>query len=188
VEAFESFVALTMEAEGLVVSEAVKFRVKVAVPSREGFQTHGFEVDLVGANSRKLVLASVKSFLGSRGVAAEYVSGTSTNQAANRRYAMFNNAAVRQGVIDGACELYGYKPKQLELRLYAGKFADKHGRHRQQIADYLSGLDIGGGKLRLFGLDDVVPRAIELAGSKQYRDNAALVAIKVLDAAGRLAT
>jgi hypothetical protein len=188
VEAFESFVALTMEAEGLVVSEAVKFPVKVAVPSREGFQTHGFEVDLVGANSRKLVLASVKSFLGSRGVAAEYVTGTSTNQTANRRYAMFNNKTVLQGVIDGACDRYGYKPKQLELRLYAGKFADKHGRHREQIANYLSGLDIGGGKLRLFGLDDVVPRAIELAGSKQYRDNAALVAIKVLDAAGRLAT
>lgn len=103
-EAFESFVALTMDAEGLVVSEAVKFPIKLRVPSREGFQTHGFEVDLVGANSRKLVLASVKSFLGSRGVAAEYVTGARTNQAANRRYAMFNNAAVRQGVIDGAYE------------------------------------------------------------------------------------
>lgn len=40
-EAFESFVALGMEAEGLVVSEAVKFLVKVPVSSREGFQTHG---------------------------------------------------------------------------------------------------------------------------------------------------
>lgn len=185
-EAFESFVALTMEADGLVVSEAVKFPVKVPVPSREGFQTHGFEVDLVGANSRRLVLASVKSFLGSRGVAAEHVTGSSANRAANGRYAMFNNATVRQGVIDGACERYGYKPRQLELRLYAGKFADKRGRHREQIAEYLSSLEIGGGKLRLFGLDDVVPRALQLAGSTQYRDNAALVAIKVLDAAGVL--
>ena len=71
------------------------------------------------------MLASVKSFLGSRGVAAEYVTGASAKQAANRRYAMFNNDAVRQGVIDGACEQYGYKPKQLELQLHAGKFADK---------------------------------------------------------------
>lgn len=143
------------------------------------------EVDLVGANSCRLVLASVKSFLGSRGVAAECVTGTGANQAANRRYAISNNDAVRQGLVEGACQRYGYKPTQLELRLYADKFADKHGRHREQIAEYLTGLDIDGGKLRPFGLDDVVPQAIELAGSEQYRDNAALVAIKVLDAAAR---
>ena len=44
-EAFESFVALTME---------------------EDTGTHGFEVDLVGARRDELVLAAVESFFGAR--------------------------------------------------------------------------------------------------------------------------
>jgi hypothetical protein len=35
-------------------------------------------------------------------------------------------------------------------------------------------------------VDDVVDRVREVATKKQYRDNAALVALKVLDAAGVL--
>lgn len=57
-EAFESFVALALETEGLVVSEALKFPVTRQTPS--GLQTHGYEVDLVGARADRLVLASVK--------------------------------------------------------------------------------------------------------------------------------
>ncbi len=34
-------------------------------------QTHGYEVDLVGARSDRLVLATVQSYLGSRGVVAD---------------------------------------------------------------------------------------------------------------------
>lgn len=56
-EAFESFVALALEAEELVVSEALKFPVTRQTPS--GLQTHGYEVDLVGARADRLVLASV---------------------------------------------------------------------------------------------------------------------------------
>ncbi|MBM7857283.1 hypothetical protein JOD27_001057 [Lentzea nigeriaca] len=54
-EAFESFVALTMEADTddgrLVVSEAIKFPgcPPDCQASHVEFQTHGFEVDLVGA-------------------------------------------------------------------------------------------------------------------------------------------
>jgi hypothetical protein len=57
----------------LVVSEAVKFPVTrlTAKAIYAETQTHGFEVDLVGARHDKLVLATVKSFFGSRGVAAE---------------------------------------------------------------------------------------------------------------------
>lgn len=182
-EAFESFVALTMEAEGLVVSEAVKFPVAVPVPSRESEQTHGFEVDLVGARVDKLVLASVKSFFGSRGVAAEHVTAASSNRAANRRYAMLNNESVRDAVIAGACRLYGYAAEQVEMRLYVGKFADGAGKHRAAIDAWAAGQLAGGGPIRIIGLEEVVPRARELAAKKQYRDNAALVAIKVLEAA-----
>ena len=69
-EAFESFVAIALESEGFVVSGAVKFPVtrQVRKPQRVEVQTHGFEVDLVAANAERLVLASVKSFFGSRGV------------------------------------------------------------------------------------------------------------------------
>ena len=64
VEAFDLFVALALESEGLVVSEALKFPVKVRTTKAayEQWQTHGFEVDLVGARSDRLVLATVKSF------------------------------------------------------------------------------------------------------------------------------
>jgi hypothetical protein len=77
VEAFESFVAVALEAEDFVVSGGVKFRVKL--PTRKAAyteeQTHGYEVDLVGARANRLVLASVKSAFGSRGVVAEHVTG-----------------------------------------------------------------------------------------------------------------
>lgn len=73
-EAFESFVAVALEAEGLVVSSAVKFPIRIE--TARGPQTHGFEVDLVEARGDKLVLASVKSFLGSAGVQADAVLAT----------------------------------------------------------------------------------------------------------------
>lgn len=82
VEAFEQFVALALENEGLVVSGALKFpvRVRTTKAAYEEWQTHGFEVDLVGARSGRLVLATVKSFFGSRGVVAEHVRGDSENK------------------------------------------------------------------------------------------------------------
>jgi FAD/FMN-containing dehydrogenase len=64
VEAFESFVALALEIEGLVVSEAMKF--DIARQTTSGLQAHGYEVDLVGARHDLLVLASVKSYFGSK--------------------------------------------------------------------------------------------------------------------------
>jgi len=59
------------------VSEAVKFRVKrrTSKASHEENQTHGFEVDLVGARADRLVLATVKSFL------AHAVSSPTTSRA-----------------------------------------------------------------------------------------------------------
>ena len=81
-EAFESFVAVALEAEGLVVSSAVKFPVRLQTRrvDRVEIQTHGYEVDLVGARADRLILATVKSALGSRGVVAEHVTGETTNE------------------------------------------------------------------------------------------------------------
>src|SRR5262245_42523513 len=82
-EAFESFVALALETENLVVSEAQKFNFQRQTSS--GLQTHGYEIDLVGARADRLVLASVKSYFGSRGVAAEHLMGQAAKANLNKR-------------------------------------------------------------------------------------------------------
>jgi hypothetical protein len=187
VEAFESFVALAMEDEGLVVSSSVKFPVKrrTAKAMHEETQTHGFEVDLVAANANKLVLASVKSFFGSRGVVAEHVDGTGGEH--TRLYAMLNDPDVRGQVVAGACERYGYTPDRLEMRLYVGRFAGPtRGVNEKGVRDWAATTIVGGGPIKVVGVADVVDIVRRLASSKQYRDDPALVALKVLDAAGHL--
>lgn len=192
-EAFESFVALTMEADTedgrLVVSEAIKFPVtrKTAKTSHVETQTHGFEVDLVGARRDRLVLATVKSFFGSRGVVSEHVMGTSQTKRFNSFYALINDPVVRGAVIDGASKRYGYPVDQIELRLYVGRFAGaKTGEHERLIREWAATQIVGAGPIRVFGLKDIIVTARQVALSKTYRDNPALVAIKVMDAAGML--
>lgn len=187
-EAFESFVALAMEDEGLVVSSAVKFPVsrRTAKSQHAETQTHGFEVDLVAANATKLVLASVKSFFGSRGVVAEHVDGTAGGDDA-RLYALLNDPVVRGQVIAGARARYGYGEEQVELRLYVGRFAGPtKGVHEQRVRTWAASTIVGSGPIKVVGVVEVVEIVRRVAASKQYRDDAALVALKVLDAAGQL--
>jgi hypothetical protein len=188
VEAFESFVALTLEHEDLVVSEAVKFPVRRRTrrTAYEETQTHGFEVDLVGARADRLVLATVKSFLGSRGVTAGHVTGSSGGSGA-RLYALLNDPEVRDAVVRGACKRYGYRSDEVELRLYVGRFAaPSSGHHERDIREWCASQVVGAGSIRVVGLRDVAVIARQVAQSKTYRDNAALMAIKVLDAADML--
>jgi hypothetical protein len=186
VEAFESFVAPTMEADTetgrLVVSEAIKFPVtrKTAKTAHVEIHTHGFEVDLVGARQEKLVLATVKSFLGSRGVVAEHVMGKSETKRFNSLCAVINDPVVRDAVIDGASKRYGYRIDQIELRLYVGRFAgDKSGGHELLIRESTATQFVGAGPIRVFGLKDIIATARQVAASKTYRDNPAPVAMKV---------
>ena len=183
-EAFEQFVALAMEDEGLVVSSALKFPVRRLTKKQnyEEWQTHGYEVDLVGANSEKLVLATVKSFFGSRGVVADEVMNTSGN---GGRYYMLNQPDIRDGVVQGACERFGYDQQQVEMRLYVGKFAG--GGNEARIRDWAAGQRIGGCPLQVVGANVVVERVRQVALSKQYRDNPVLATMKVLAATGALA-
>lgn len=192
-EAFESFVALTMEAateDGrLVVSEAIKFPVtrQTAKTSHVETQTHGFEVDLVGARQDKLVLATVKSFFGSRGVVAEHVMGLSPTKRFNALYALINDPVVRDAVINAASKRYSYPIDEIELRLYVGKFVgDKTGEHERLIREWAATQIVGAGPIRVFGLKDIIATARQVASSTTYRDNPALVAIKVMEAAGML--
>ena len=149
-------------------------------------QTHGFEVDLIGANATTLVLASVKSFFGSRGVVAEHVDGTAGGSGA-RLYALLNDPVVRAQVVAGASDRYGYADNQIELRLYVGRFAGPtKGVHEQRVRSWAAGTIVGSGPIKVVGVGEVVEIVRRVAASKQYRDDAALVALKVLGAAGHL--
>lgn len=185
-EAFEQFVALALEHEGLVVSPALKFpvRVRTTKSAYEEWQTHGFEVDLVGARSDRLVLATVKSFFGSRGVVAEHVRGDSDNKVWNAKYAVINNPIIRDGVVAGAAARFGYSIEQVELRLYVGKFAGAG--HESAVRAWCANQTVGAGPVVVVGAGDVVDVVRSVASSKTYRDSAVLASLKVLDAAGAL--
>lgn len=188
-EAFESFVAVALEAEGFVVSEAVKFPVtlQTAKAAYQETQTHGFEVDLVGARSDRLVLATVKSFFGSRGVVSDHVMGTTSNVRGRKLYALLNDPLVRRTVITAAAKRYGYKTTQVQLRLYVGRFAGpKHGTHEAAIRAWAAKQRAGSGPIQVLGVTEVVDQVREAASHKQYRDNAVLVTMKVLEGAGLL--
>jgi hypothetical protein len=150
-------------------------------------QTHGYEVDLVGARADRLVLASVKSFFGSQGVNADHAIGTTTKERARNLYLLLNEPEVRSGVVKAAAQMYGYKRSQVELRLYVGRFAaPKHGTHEKRIREWAANQRAGAGPIKVFGLDDVVGQVRAAASHKQYRDNPVLVTMKVLEAAGML--
>ncbi|WP_188744741.1 hypothetical protein [Agromyces bauzanensis] len=145
------------------------------------WQTHGYEVDLVGANSERLVLATVKSFFGSRGVVADHVMGVSGYTS---WYALLNQFDIRDGVVTEACARFGYAPEQTEMRLYVGKVAG--GTNEARIRAWASTQEIGGGPIQVIGATEVVSKVREVARSKQYRDHPVLATLKVLDAAGAL--
>ncbi len=189
-ESFEQFVAVAMEAEGLIVSEAVKFPVRRQTRKvlHDEVQTHGYEVDLVGARADRLVLATVKSFLGSRGVVAEHVMGTGGDRRFRALYLLLNDPLIRSGVVKSAAERYGYAEDQVRVRLYVGRFAAPVKQtHEPAIRAWASTQIVGGGPIEVYGLSDVIQVVRKVAGSKTYRDNPVLVTMKVLDAAGLLA-
>lgn len=183
-EAFEQFVALAMETEGLVVSGALKFPVRrqTRKTAYAEFQTHGFEVDLVAARSDWLVLATVKSFFGSRGVVADHVIGGVPTY--SNWYAMLNNIDVREAVVAGAAERFGYDLSQVEVRLYVGKFAG--GGHEDRVREWCASQVVGAGPIHVVGAREVVESVRAVAGSSTYRDSPVLATLKVLEATGSL--
>ena len=168
-ESFEQFVAVAMEAEGLIVSEAVKFPVRrqTRKVAHDEVQTHGYEVDLVGARADRLVLATVKSFLGSRGVVAEHVMGTGGNRRFRALYLLLNDPVIRSGVVRSAAERYGYAEHQVRVRLYVGRFAAPVKRtHEPAIREWASTQIVGGGPIEVYGLPDVIQVVRQVSGSK----------------------
>jgi hypothetical protein len=187
VEAFESIVAVALEADGFVVSPAVKFpvRLKTKKAMYEEWQTHGYEVDLVGARNDQLVLATVKSFFGSAGVNADHVMGTTNSERKRKRYALLNDRLIRPKILRAASERYGYPKDQIQLRLYVGRFAGRiRKEHEGRIRKWAKTRQVGMGPIEVFGVDEVVDKVLREASSKQYRDNPALATIKALREAG----
>lgn len=181
-EAFESFVALAMETEGLVVSEAVKFKLVLQTKKVESieFQEHGYEVDLVAARQDRLVLASVKSFFGSQGVKPKEVAGL-TGKQGDRGYKMFNRPEVRDAILEAACKTYGYQPQQVEFRLYVGHFSSV--AQEIETRNWCESQQVGAGSIGLYSVDQIVDVVKDKASSKTYQNNPALVALKVLQEA-----
>jgi hypothetical protein len=189
-EAFEQFVAVYLEQQDYVVSSAVKFPVRRQT-HREGrieFQTHGYEVDLIAARADHLILASVKSFLGSRGVVADHVIGNSNNLAANKRYVVLNDKVIRRSIVRQAANRYGYTRSQVQLGLYVGRFSGpSKGEHEKRVRAWGKRQRIGAGAIEVFSLSDMVETVVHSAtDANQYRDNAVLVTMRLLNAANLL--
>lgn len=139
------------------------------------------------ARADRLVLATVKSFFGSQGVKADHVTGETTNTRWRKAYALLNDPEIRNGVIAGACNRYGYRADEVELRLYVGRFAaPATGTHEQAIRAWCARQTVGAGPIQVVGVADVVEKVTAAAAVKQYRDNPVLVTMKVLEAASVL--
>jgi hypothetical protein len=183
-EGFEQFVAAAMQSEdpGLVVSSAVKFPVtrRTKKQAYEETQTHGYEADLVGANANQIVLATVKSFFGSRGVVATAVAGTGSSAGL---YRLLNDAFIRDEVIKAAAERYGYKPDQVFLRLDVGKFS---GKGEATVRAWCAKQRLASGPIEVYNVKEVVQLVKRKAGQTSYIDNASIAALKVLEAAGEI--
>jgi hypothetical protein len=91
--------------------------------------------------------------------------------------------------VGAAAKRFGYPLDQVRLRLYVGRFAGSRpgeSSHEQRIRDWCAKKTVGGGPIEVIDVHEVVSHVRAIAASTQYRDNAALVALKVLEAAGVL--
>ena len=186
-ESFEQVCRVSLEAEGFTVSGNVRFFVKRKTKrkDRDEHQTHGYEVDLVAARAGELVLAEVKSFLGSRGVSREGFVGLAKKGGSGSRvslFKLFNDVALRKAVVKEACKRYGYKRFEVRMRLYVGKFA---GGHEESVRGHLE--KFKSPPVEVIGVDRIVDGLIEQAESRAYIDDPVLVTVKALGAANRLA-
>lgn len=183
-ESFEHVCKVALEAEGFAVTSNAKFAVRRRTKrvGYEEYQTHGYEIDLVGARGRQLVLAEVKSYLGSVGVNRQGFVGLAdrTKKTFFDRYKLINDSELRLEVAKVACARFGYALEHLEWRIYVGNFARGH---EAEIRDYLLALSP---PVRVVGLNDIVSSLIGLAKQKTYFDDPVLMTVKALMTAGRI--
>jgi hypothetical protein len=182
VEGFEHLVKVALESENLIVSSNLKFPVAKKTKKKGGreIQTHGYEIDLVGARSDLLVLASVKSFFGSRGVNRQGFEGIADRDRKTYfgLYKLFNDSEVRRGVVAKAAERFGYRVDQIELRLYVGKFQNE--KERQAISDHLGRILAGRGPIKVIALNEIIAALLGVIESKTYFNDPVVITLKAL--------
>lgn len=178
-EAFEHIAKVYLESFGYVVTGGVKFPIRRSTKKPGESQTHGYEVDLVGARSGSLVLASVKSFFGSAGVNRQGFKGLADDNRRTHyhRYTMFNEPDVRQGLIDGAVQRYGFRPEEVSMQLFVGKFRVGD---REAIQAHLSSIPCVGEQIKVVGLHEMVERLKVLADANTYTNDPVVVTLKAL--------
>lgn len=182
-ESFEQVCRVALEAEGYAVSGNVKFfvRRKTKKQAYDEYQTHGYEVDLVGAKAGSLVLAEVKSFLGSTGVSVagfDGLAGAGGKASKASQFKLYNDSDLRAKVLAEARRRYGYRAAEVEMRLYVGRFRSGH---EEAIRQHLAAFKRP--SVRVVGLEEIVGQLLEQAKSRSYVDDPVLVTVKALAAA-----
>lgn len=185
-ESFEQVCRVALEAEGYAVSGNVKFfvRRKTRKRGRDEYQTHGYEVDLVGAKAGSLVLAEVKSFLGSGGVSTAGFAGLgepSGKASKAAQFKLFNERDLRTKVLAQVRKRYGYKADEIEMRLYVGRFRSGH---EEAVRGHLA--KFRRPPVRVVGLKEIVGQLLQQAERRSYIDDPVLVTVKALAAADRI--
>ena len=173
-ESFEAVVAAALEAENYVVSGPIT--IKWFSPGQakvKGQQPNRLEIDLVAARGDRLVLATVKSFFGSGGVYPKDVMGEGRGASG---YTMINDRKKRTELITLAAEKFGYAVKDVEVRLYAGKFAGLTGE--QEIREWASKQILGGGPLQVVNALQLSQIINALAQESHYQNNVAIAFAK----------
>lgn len=188
-EAFEHVVNVYLQTQGYAVTTNVKFPVRQRTRRRDRaeYQTHGYEVDIVGARGGELLLGEAKSYFGSRGLVRDHFVGlggsSETARALQRRMRIFNDSEIRDQVLEQAKETYGYPISKIRLGLFVGKFG---GGHEEDIRRHLEGLRVGGGPVRIVGIQDISRQLISAIESSTYVDDPVIVTLRLMKAAGYL--
>ncbi|MFC1994342.1 hypothetical protein ACFLVI_03660 [Chloroflexota bacterium] len=181
-EAFEHIVKVFLEYQGYAVATNVKFPVrrKTKKAAYDEYQTHGYEVDVVGAKSSSLLLGSVKSFLGSKGVSRQgFIEVADASRKTHfGQYNIFNEADIQNGIVKEAAKKYGYPLDQIELCLFVGRF---NFEDREIITNCLKGKGV-----RVYDLDTIMEGLLKAAEPNTYMDDPVVVTVKALQLAGRL--
>ena len=189
-ESFEQVAKVFYESRGYVVTSNVKFPVRKQTQKAAyaEFQEHGYEIDLVGARARSLVLASVKSYLGSTGVHPQGFKGLADESKTTyfNRYTIFNDPDVREQVVAKAAERYGYPVEQVQLAICVGKFAYKDGSGEAKIRQHLGHMEVGAGPVHVFNLEEIVDGVLQASRASTYHDDPMIMTVKALAASGRL--
>jgi hypothetical protein len=178
VEAFEHIVKVYLEAKGYIVTTGIKFPVKRRCKNNV-WQIHGYEVDIVAAKRRSLILASVKSFFGSGGISKQGFKGLADSKRRRHfhRYAMFNERRIRNGILKAASELYGYSKDQIRFALFCGKF---RACDETIVREHLEAMNVGAGSVQVIGPKQIVEGIIDLSNRRTYINDPVLATLKLL--------